>query len=55
MLALFATDARASLCVCVLQVDHRSGYGVCLSSNGDVYAGVYGAGGLRDGLGALKT
>jgi adenylate kinase len=37
------------------QVGDKSGYGVTLSPAGDVYAGMYGAGGLRDGLGALRT
>lgn len=37
------------------QVGDKSGYGVTLSPQGDVYAGMYGAGGLRDGLGALRT
>jgi len=37
------------------QVGDRSGYGVSLMAAGDVYAGEYGAGGLRHGKGALKT
>jgi len=37
------------------QVGDRAGYGVSLLAAGDVYAGEYGAGGLRDGKGALKT
>jgi len=37
------------------QVGDRFGFGVCLMPSGDVYAGEYGAGGLRDGAGGLKT
>uniref|UniRef100_A0A7S2BLD2 Adenylate kinase n=1 Tax=Haptolina brevifila TaxID=156173 RepID=A0A7S2BLD2_9EUKA len=37
------------------QVGDRFGFGVCLMPGGDVYAGEYGAGGMRDGAGALKT
>lgn len=36
-------------------VGDKSGYGVMLSATGDVYAGMYGAGGLREGVGALRT
>jgi len=37
------------------QVGDRFGFGVCLFPSGDVYVGEYGAGGLRDGLGVLRT
>ena len=37
------------------QVGDRFGWGVCLMPAGDVYAGEYGPGGLREGLGCLKT
>lgn len=37
------------------QLGDKLGYGVCLSPAGDVYAGMYGASGRRNGQGALRT
>ena len=37
------------------QVGNRAGFGVSLLAGGDIYVGEYGAGGAREGKGALKT
>ena len=36
-------------------VGDKAGFGVCLLPKGDVYAGEYGSGGAREGVGALRT